>query len=389
MHIGILGPLSLQSVVDLLSSDAPTTDGLGSYPVAALVGELHTRGHRISVFTLSPDERDAGRYSGERFELHVGRYRRRHRSRDLFRAEVRELSHFIDSDSPDILHAHWTYEFAFAALRSTRPSLITVRDWAPQILRHHPHPYRLVRLAMQASTIYRAQHLTANSPYIAQQIHRIYRRDARVVPNAIAVPDHLPRRDDRNPLVLGSVNNGFGKLKNVRALLPAFQMVRTRNPEAHLRLVGADFERDGPAETWARDRGLHHNVDFVGAVPPSEIPEVMRSIDVLVHPSLEESFGMVLLEAIVQGTLVVGGERSGAVPWVLGEGAAGVLTDVTNPAHLAAAITALDESRASWPSRREAAFRYVRTHFSLPAAVDSFLEEYSSILANSDRPRAS
>jgi L-malate glycosyltransferase len=66
----------------------------------------------------------------------------------------------------------------------------------------------------------------------------------------------------------------------------------------------------------------------------------MRAASVLAHPSLEESFGMIVLEAMATGTPVVAGRASGAVPWLLANDA-GVLVDVRNSAAIAEAINGL------------------------------------------------
>ncbi len=102
---------------------------------------------------------------------------------------------------------------------------------------------------------------------------------------------------------------------------------------------------------------------------------------VFVHPSLEETFGNVLIEAIVEGVPVIGGTRSGAVPWVLGNGSAGLLVDVTSASSIEAAIlrlTADDEARMQLTKH---AFDYIEANFSLQRVVDLYEAEYGRILA--------
>ena len=354
LTIGIAGPISLMSLVPLVPDYTPMTNGLGSPVITDLVDAIHTSGHAVRIFTLSTDPRDVGDFVGERLTLHVRKYRERTRWRDGFHAERKCLADAMGQHPCDIIHAHWTYEFALAARKSPTPCLITAHDWGPQILKHHRHPYRVVRLGMQWQVLRREPFLTANSPYIAESIHKWYRRDIPVVPNGIVVPDQLPAMSSAQLGTIGSVNNGFGKLKNTQALLQAFSLLRRHRPDVTLRLVGSDYQNDGPAHKWARTRGLDIGVEFIGSIPSGEIPGFMRSIDLLVHPSLEESFGMTLLEAIIQGTPVIGGDRSGAVPWVLGYGVAGTLVDVTDPDAICHAILDLPTDRTERDDRRQA-----------------------------------
>lgn len=380
MHVGILGPVNLRELAPFVEDYEPGSNGLRSPIVTDLVRALHARGHEVSVFTLSPADADWGTGTGDHLRLHVRPFRSSGRARDFFRAEINALAEAIRSDPPDVLHAHWTYEFALAALKTDIPTVVTVRDWGPQVLRYHPHPYRLVRLAMQARVLATAPHLTANSPYIAGKVKRWYRRDAPVIPNGVHVPDVLPERQPQSVLTIGSVNNGFGQLKNVGTLIEAFGLIRTEAPDARLRLVGTGFEADGQAQRWASARGLTDGVEFVGPIPSEEVPCFMRSIDILVHPSREESFGRTLLEAIVEGTIVVGGERSGAVPWVLAEGNAGSLVDVRSSRAIADMVFAVAANAGDWPAMRVRAFDRVASQFSMESVTEAYLDTYRSVL---------
>lgn len=80
------------------------------------------------------------------------------------------------------------------------------------------------------------------------------------------------------------------------ALLPAELKARTRYV-----LIG----RDDP-DVWlyrARAFGLRDNVRILP--PRDDIPRLMQGADLLLHPSLHESAGMVLLEAVVAGLPVL------------------------------------------------------------------------------------
>jgi hypothetical protein len=74
------------------------------------------------------------------------------RAWDLFAQERAGLERAMREDPCDVVHAHWTYEFALAALASGQPTLVTARDWAPTILlmqrRLRLLPYRLACLLL-------------------------------------------------------------------------------------------------------------------------------------------------------------------------------------------------------------------------------------------------
>ena len=85
--------------------------------------------------------------------------------------------------------------------------------------------------------------------------------------------------------------------------------------------------------------------------------------DVLVHPALEESFRYTLIEAASVGTPVIGGVASGAVQWVLADGASGLLVDVTSPDRIAAAMRSLVSHPVRWSRLRLDAFEAGRQQF--------------------------
>jgi glycosyltransferase involved in cell wall biosynthesis len=282
-----------------------------------LATSLLDAGARVTIATLDSHVHEAVTLDGPRLVVHFGHFRpraRRHMS-DLMAVERNAVRRSLEHANPDIVHAHWTYEYALGSLASRLPTLVTVRDWAPTILRLSPDAYRLGRLAMFEWCLARARHLTAVSPYIQTHLERVTCRPVAVVPNG--VPDRFfsrrhARLDPQAP-VLVSVNNGFGRGKNVTALLEAFAVVRRSLPATRLTLAGEGFARAGEAESWAIRRGCADGVTFLGPIGHDEVLSLLGSSGVLVHPSLEESFGMTLIEAMSQRVPVIGGTRCGAL----------------------------------------------------------------------------
>jgi glycosyltransferase involved in cell wall biosynthesis len=301
---------------------------------------------------------------------------------DVFAVERRHLRRTLQRESPDVVHAHWTYEYPLGALATTLPTLTTIRDWAPTILRNTPPwPYRLLRLMMALYVFWRGEHFTANSPYIASKMKSWFGWDIPVIPNALSDDQFYdsPRSPSLEAPVFVSVNNGFGPRKNVRTLLRAFQQLRDACSPACLKLIGTAYGRGEEAHAWATAHDLDDNVEFRGRVPHSTVIETILQADVLVHPAREESFGNTLVEAMAQKTPVIAGRNSGAVPWVLGEGDAGVLTDVEVPSTLAAAMKKMIESEDTWTTYAQAGFERARQNFRLTVTTDQFLSLYTQL----------
>lgn len=156
--------------------------------------------------------------------------------------------------------------------------------------------------------------------------------------------------EDR-PLVL--YVGGISPHKNLESLLDA--MVRLP-PDVHLVLVGdheSDSFRGCHADLVTRlDRlGVRDRVTFTGFVPEDDLVRLYNAARVLVLPSLDEGFGLPVVEAMACGLPVAVSDR-GSLPEVVGE--AGLLFDPLDPAAIAAAVGRILDDRGLWARLRAA-----------------------------------
>lgn len=384
MRIGLSGPLKASGLAAYLTpGDAGRVppDRDGGTVVTVLARGLLERGHEVLVTSLDHGVERELVLDGPRLRIRLGPLRKRHRGRDAYRPERAYLRAALRAERPDAVHAHWTYEYALGALASGVPTLVTVHDWAPTILRLAPDPYRAVRLGMAAATFARGRSFTVPSPYLGARVRRLRAGRVALVPNGLPDDAFAPveQRPSGTPRLL-AINDGFDRRKNVAVLLDAFALVRRSFPACVLDLAGTGHQPGGPAQAWAQRHGLADAVTFHGPVAYSRVRELMAAATVFVHPSLEESFGLVLVEAMAQALPVIGGARSGAVPWVLSHGAAGVLTDVTSAGAVAAAVAGLlddpERARASGKAGHEHAYQ----HFRLSPVLDGYLRAYAELV---------
>jgi L-malate glycosyltransferase len=351
MNIAITGPATPADLVDYLEPTsarlAPAFTGLGGRPLVELTAGLIARGHHVTLITLARGFTGNATLIGPSLTLHVGPFRAAHRARDAFHVERAYVTQTAKHSRADILHAHWTYEFALGALASGRPALITAHDAPLKVLWHHRDPYRLVRAGMAMLVARQAQNMTAVSPYIADHFRGPLgaRCPISVIPSAISDDLFLapPTQHAARPgHTIATVLNGFDRLKNSRRAIEAFAAVRQILPDSRLLMIGDDYDSAGPAAAWARRHNLHANIDFAGPIPHTELLQRLASdVDVLLHPSLEESQSLILCEALALGTPIVAGSHSGAVPWTLDHGNSGILADVRSPAAIADALVRL------------------------------------------------
>ena len=93
--------------------------------------------------------------------------------------------------------------------------------------------------------------------------------------------------------------------KGVPYLLQAFE--RLRHPSKRLRVVGAMS-----AEIkQLLDRLPKQNVEFLGSVPQVQLPRMMSESHILVLPSIEDGFGLVLSQALACGSPIIATTNTG------------------------------------------------------------------------------
>ena len=99
--------------------------------------------------------------------------------------------------------------------------------------------------------------------------------------------------------------------------------------------AGRDEKYVASLHSLAAELGISDDVVFVGGVPLEETVRFYRAADVFVYPSLNETFGLPILEAMACGCPVVTSDTS-AMPETAG--GAAVLADPRDPASIARAI---------------------------------------------------
>jgi len=128
MRVAITGQISLRQLADLLDQSAAVPAGLGGTPPLPEVRALIARGHDVSLVTLDPAVTSEVVLHGDRLTVHVGPFRERHAARDGFRIERQFVAETLLRCRPDVVHAHWTYEYALGALATRLPTVVTAHD---------------------------------------------------------------------------------------------------------------------------------------------------------------------------------------------------------------------------------------------------------------------
>jgi L-malate glycosyltransferase len=404
--IGVLGPIDLAEFREYLYAgtlEASPPRGMGGTPVTLLCKELLNRGHRLVVFSLDPSVETEEVFEGERLRIYFGPYTRK-RAHNFFRQERRFLSRAISCEKLAFLHAHFTYEFALAAIESRLPHVVTAHDATLNCLRHafisfttartfmayykaiRSAAYRIIRTLMAYEAARRTRRLVAVSPYVADHVRRygFHAKPIDVIPNGIpsAYFERTRRREPGRPFAFATVLGGWGGLKNGGAAIEAFAKVRKVLPDVQMLMLGAGHSSDGPAAVWARERGWDGGIEFIGQIPHDNLIDLLsQRVDVLVHPSLEEAHPMPLIEAMSLGIPAIGGSAAGGVPWTLGNGKYGVLVDIRSPDQIASAMLRLAQDAGARIQLGADAREFVKRRFHIEQVADHYEAIYVQLVS--------
>lgn len=172
-------------------------------------------------------------------------------------------------------------------------------------------------------------------------------------------------------------NVGFlHEFKGHRYFIEAAHKLRDNN---HIKfaIIG-----DGPmmeeCAALIKKLGVENSVYMAGQ--RNDVPDIMRSMDILVLSSNAEHFGRVIIEAMACGKPVIG-TRAGGVPEIIDEGVTGLMVPPGNPEAMAEAIVRLAKDKDAIKSMGTMGAMAARERFSAATHAAAIQNIYNSLLS--------
>lgn len=167
--------------------------------------------------------------------------------------------------------------------------------------------------------------------------------------------------------------------KGLDLLIPAFDALRRRVPDAQLVIAGPENDDYGQkVRGWVRERGLEAVVHFVGPLHGADVVQAYVDADVFALPSYTENFGMTVAEAMACALPVVISDQVNIHAEVSGAGAG--LVTACDAGEVTAALEQLlrdaDRRRAMGAAGRH----LVQERFTWPAIVEQLTAEYEKVI---------
>ncbi|MFN8454681.1 MAG: glycosyltransferase family 4 protein [Anaerolineae bacterium] len=254
------------------------------------------------------------------------------------------LKKILQHEAFDVLHLHepltpgitwWSL-----LLASALPRTVTIGTF-------HAYHERPNWLYAQGKPIFRyffsqLDSLIAVSKAAHAFADRMFPGDYRIIPNGVDLMRFGQKSKTKltgapDPLTILFVGR-LDRRKGFVYLLEAFWRLKPHYPQLRLRVVGPFTAQE--SQSYQRCVQAHGvtDVEFVGYVPPEELPTFYHQAHIFCAPSMGfESFGIVLLEAMAAGVPVIASDIAGYRTLIV-DGQEGLLTPPGQPEALAAAL---------------------------------------------------
>jgi glycosyltransferase involved in cell wall biosynthesis len=207
-----------------------------------------------------------------------------------------------------------------------------------------------VQANWEAAAARRARAVVAASTYAADRLAQGYgipRGKIQVVPEPFDFDRWQARlpHTDRAPIVL-AVGHAYPR-KNYAALVRAWPAVARERPDARLVMVG-----HGPEQAELQQLAAGQpSIELRGHISFDELQQLYARAQVFCHPSLQENFGIAVVEALASGLGLVVHQQPAVVETV--RGVAGTwVADATAPDRLSTALLEVLDGPPSWPGER-------------------------------------
>ncbi len=238
-------------------------------------------------------------------------------SKIMYFKGIRELKKVIGVFKPDILHAHYASSYGFlGALVNFHPYIISM--WGSDIIQF-PNFSWLHKKILKYSLI-NADKILSTSISLKEESKKYTNKEILITPFGVDTDKFKPLKvksifNDRD-IVIGTIKTlevNYG----IEYLIHAFKLLKNKYPDKPLKLLvvgkGSQYEY---LKNLTIELGIQKYTMFTGFIDHEQVVNYHNMIDISVFPSIEESFGVAVLEASACAKPVVV-SRVGGLPEVV------------------------------------------------------------------------
>ncbi len=279
-----------------------------------------------------------------------------------------------------LIHAHWWIPTGLVATIVSRiygkPLVITTHGTDIRILKPSGISYILGSFVFK-----RVSHVTVVSNYLKKKLLSVIpisptKVTVRPMPVNIEQfsPSEKKEAKERNTILCVA---RYTKQKRLDTLIDALGLLKTEGMELNAILIG-EGEKEGSLKQLIEEKNLTSFVTFLPLMPQEELNRYYQKSDMVVLPSVDEGFGLVLVEAQLCRIPVIGAD-SGGIPDIIVHEKTGLLFPPGDSASLANRIKRILTDERLVGELVSNAYQEALIRFSPESAAKTFAEIYDDL----------
>ncbi|MCO1603212.1 glycosyltransferase [Desulfosporosinus nitroreducens] len=294
---------------------------------------------------------------------------------------------------PDLIHSHYATSFGLLGALTRRHPLV-ISAWGSDIF-SFPRTSFLHRRLLKW-ILSRADVLCSSSEIMAQEMHRYIGSEQaiEIIPFGVDTTRFAPPQGEHvsypksgsgrtDNLVVFGIAKGLHSVYGLDLLIEAFAQVHYKFPQTRLRIAGEGPQR-GQLEDLAEKLGVSAYIEWLGQLPNANVADFYQSIDIVVIPSRQESFGVTAVEGSACARPVIA-SRVGGLTEVIIEGETGLLVSSENIAELGEAMERLIKDPALRDKLGRQGRANVLKHYDWQKNVTQMEAVYQQLLQTSQK----
>jgi glycosyltransferase involved in cell wall biosynthesis len=267
----------------------------------------------------------------------------------------------------DIIHSHLSYPAGLLGTiiqkRKNIPNVLTEHTWIKKYFRSRIHKLCVLYALRNSRAI------VSVSKALKDDIVSYCDREITVIPNVIDVDKFKISKFKKSKSLNIGLLGGLGNFrKGLDILIKSIPLLKDMDIMLHIGGSGILLEQ---YKQLARELDVYEKCSFYGELAPSEIIDFYSYLDIYVLASRDETFGVVVVEAMAIATKCGGPEE------IITE-ETGLLIDKENPDELAKAIVYISENIENY--NQEQIIQYARDHYGQEAFVHRINKLYQDLL---------
>lgn len=231
-----------------------------------------------------------------------------------------KIAKLVKQHKPDVILSNFSYDnpsLLFGALFGVKKRVI----WQHSLIESmEPSWSNLVikRLFLKLSNL-----VIANSYLTQQELQEHFKvplKKIKTIPfwSNISDQNHQPNSKkfaiEDEIIHIGSPG-GFTPLKNQKVVIKAAFEIKKHNTNFKIYFAGRGITED-KLKQQVSDLNMEDNIVFLGNLTPEEMISFYKELDVIVLPSLNDAFGLVVIEALALGAPVIVSNKFGSLTFI-------------------------------------------------------------------------